>query len=199
MDHKVIHEHSINEYYDRIQYNYNCFAVYPHKISITRRMTHITTVDSGSCYLVEKLEDQFYYPYFTTTGLCVKITNDEATYFLRGKECNRVVFGHPNEVRLFFNHLGSWYDDCICFMSSSPYIRISGSIPSIKWFQSTKIGIGDLTVSGEVAKSDASALDVCVKIFNIFRSPYFIFKFDGVGLFAFSKEEIERYKKTGHL
>lgn len=199
MDHKVIHEHSLNEYYDRIQYNYNCFSVYSHKIHITGRMTHITTVDSRVCYQVEKLDDSYYYPYLTTSGLCVKITDDGATYFLRGKECDRVVFGHPDEVRLFFNHLGAWYDDCICFMSSSPHIRISGIVPVHKWSPSTKIGIGDLTIRGDVAKSDASALDVCVEILDAFSSPYFVFKFDGVGLFAFSRDEIKRYKKTGHL
>ena len=196
MDHKVIHEHSISEYYERINHNYECFQMTPPDV---RKMVHITTQDSCNCYFVEKQGDDYYFPYFTTTGLCVKIINDGATYFLRGKECNQVVFSHPDEVRLFFNHLGSWYYDCICYVSTCDILITSNDAPALKWTPTTQMGTGELQSETQLIHPNASMLDVCTTIFDIFSAPYFLFKFGIVGIVAFSRDEIRRYKKTGHL
>ena len=196
MDHKVIHEHSISAYYERINHNYEVFQITPPDV---RKMAHITTQDSRNCYFVEKQGDDYYFPYFTTTGLCVKITNDEATYFLRGKECDRVVFGHPDEVRLFFNHLGSWYYDCICYVSTCDILITPRDQHAFKWTPTTPMGTGELQSETQLIHPNASMLDVCTTIFDIFSAPYFLFKFGVIGIVAFSRDEIKRYKKTGSL
>ena len=188
-----------------------CSVITQYSLGYRRKMVYITIPYLTRCYRVEEKHGCFYYPYFTPSGLCVKINNQEAITLVRGKEMETYQLGTLKNAFPFFRELADRYNSFQCIVGNTSILKTNHSKYIYKWdcshpcsvnelysFEKTNIGLYSSKTRHTIIEQ-ASILDVCGHIYDLSPREYFIFNFNKNGEVVFTREEVRRYKTTGHL
>lgn len=177
-----------------------------------RKMTYIYSSHSPYYYRVEELDGYFYFPYLSLSGFCVRINEKgEVAVFVRGKKQETHRLNTPAKIQEFFDTLDTQYMSYQCLNRSSGFLIVKDKGRVYNWDCDLPCDMDEIYVYDHSPTrysqssyrrtiiKEASILDACALILGVSSREYFIFDFDGAGEFAFTRDEVLKYKTTNHL